>query len=86
MILNGNGKSTQVYVDEAHYLADPKVPVAMENLFIMMKVFRSLNCGVTSATQSIQDFFSARDEMRNYGEAVIDQSVQRLFYLCKKKK
>lgn len=79
LILNGNGKSTQVYVDEAHYLADPKVPVAMENLFIMMKVFRSLNCGVTSATQSIQDFFSARDEMRNYGEAVIDQSVQRLF-------
>lgn len=79
LILNGKGTSTQVYVDEAHYLADPKVPVAMENLFIMMKVFRSLNCGVTSATQSIQDFFSARDEMRNYGEAVIDQSVQRLF-------
>lgn len=79
LILNGNGKSTQVYVDEAHYLADPKVPVAMENLFIMMKVFRSLNCGVTSATQSIQDFFSAKDDMRNYGEAVIDQSVQRLY-------
>lgn len=79
LILNGNGKSTQVYVDEAHYLADPKVPVAMENLFIMMKVFRSLNCGVTSATQSIQDFFSAKDDLRNYGEAVIDQSVQRLY-------
>ena len=61
------------------YLADPKVPVAMENLYIMMKVFRSLNTGVTSATQSIQDFFSARDDLRNYGEAVIDQSVQRLF-------
>lgn len=79
IILNGNGESTQVYVDEAHYLADPKVPVAMENLFIMMKVFRSLNCGVTSATQSIQDFFSAKDDLRNYGEAVIDQSVQRLY-------
>lgn len=79
LILNGNGKSTQVYVDEAHYLADPNVPVAMENLFIMMKVFRSLNCGVTSATQSITDFFSAKDSMRNYGEAVIDQSVQRLY-------
>ncbi|WP_436894447.1 VirB4 family type IV secretion system protein [Staphylococcus gallinarum] len=79
LILNGDGESTQVYVDEAHYLADPKVPVAMENLFIMMKVFRSLNCGVTSATQSIQDFFSAKDDLRNYGEAVIDQSVQRLY-------
>ncbi|WP_145426243.1 VirB4 family type IV secretion system protein [Staphylococcus haemolyticus] len=79
LILNGNGRPTQVYVDEAHYLADPKVPVAMENLYIMMKVFRSLNTGVTSATQSIQDFFSARDDLRNYGEAVIDQSVQRLF-------
>lgn len=79
IILNGNGKSTQVYVDEAHYIADPDVPIAMKNLFIMMKVFRSLNCGVTPATQSISDFLSAEDKKRNYGEAVIDQSIQRIF-------
>lgn len=79
MILNGNGKATQVYVDEAHYIADPDVPIAMKNLFIMMKVFRSLNTGVTPATQSITDFLSAEDKKRNYGEAVIDQAVQRLF-------
>lgn len=79
IILNGNGKATQVYVDEAHYIADPDVPIAMKNLFIMMKVFRSLNCGVTPATQSISDFLSAEDNKRNYGEAVIDQSIQRIF-------
>ncbi|MDW4404349.1 DUF87 domain-containing protein [Staphylococcus saprophyticus] len=79
IILNGDGRSTQVYVDEAHYIADPDVPIAMKNLFIMMKVFRSLNTGVTPATQSITDFLSAEDKKRNYGEAVIDQAVQRLF-------
>ncbi|WP_436941632.1 VirB4 family type IV secretion system protein [Staphylococcus succinus] len=79
LILNGERNKTQVYVDEAHYIADPDVPIAMKNLFIMMKVFRSLNCGVTPATQSISDFLSAEEKGRNYGEAVIDQSIQRIF-------
>ncbi|PKE73660.1 TrsE, partial [Macrococcoides caseolyticum] len=79
IILNGDGTPTQVYVDEAHYIANPDVPLAMKSLFIMMKVFRSMNTGVTSATQSITDFLSAEEKNRNYGEAVIDQSVQRVF-------
>lgn len=79
IILNGDGSPTQVYVDEAHYIANPDVPLAMKSLFIMMKVFRSMNTGVTSATQSITDFLSAEEKNRNYGEAVIDQSVQRVF-------
>ncbi|MBU8732518.1 DUF87 domain-containing protein [Cytobacillus oceanisediminis] len=78
-IMNGDGRVTQLYIDEAHVIADPKVPLAMQYVFFMMKVLRSFNCGVTPATQSIKDFLSAADEKRNYGEAVINQSVQRLY-------
>lgn len=78
-ILNGDKKPTQVYIDEAHLIADPKVVVAMEYLYEMMKVVRSFNCGITPATQSITDFLSAKTEYRNYGEAVIFQSVQQIY-------
>lgn len=78
-ILNGDGHPTQVYIDEAHVIADPKVPLAMRYVFFMMKVLRSFNCGITAATQSIKDFLSAKDDKRNYGEAVITQSVQKLY-------
>lgn len=77
-IMNGDLKPTQLYIDEAHIIADPKVTVAMEYLYEMMKVVRSFNCGITSATQQIQDFLSAKDENRNYGDAVISLSVQQL--------
>ncbi|HZH61507.1 MAG TPA: DUF87 domain-containing protein [Metabacillus sp.] len=79
-IINGDGNPTEFYIDEAHIIADPKVPLAMQYVYFMMKVLRSFNCAVTPATQSIKDFLSAKDEKRNYGEAVINQSVQR-FYL-----
>lgn len=78
-ILNGDRHPTQVYIDEAHIIADPKVPLAMEYVYFMMKVLRSFNCGVTPATQSIKDFLSAKDDKRNYGEAVISQAIQRLY-------
>jgi TraG P-loop domain len=78
-IMNGDGRLTQFYIDEAHVIADPKVPLAMQYVYFMMKVLRSFNCGVTPATQSIKDFLSAKDDKRNYGEAVINQSVQRLY-------
>lgn len=78
-ILNGDKSATQVYIDEAHIIADPKVPVAMEYVYFMMKVLRSFNCGITAATQSITDFLSAKSDKRNYGEAVISQALQRLY-------
>lgn len=78
-ILNGDRHPTQVYIDEAHIIADPKVPLAMDYVHFMMKVLRSFNCGVTAATQSIKDFLSAKDDKRNYGEAVISQAIQRLY-------
>lgn len=78
-VLNGDRQPTQFYIDECHLLADPKVPLAMNDLYVMMKLFRSFNCGITPATQSIKDFLSAKDESRNYGEAVIINAVQRLY-------
>ncbi|PEB42284.1 VirB4 family type IV secretion system protein [Bacillus pseudomycoides] len=84
-ILNGDGKRTKLYIDEAHIIADPKVVVAMEYLFELMKVVRSFNCGVAVATQSISDFLSAKTEHRNYGEAVLDQAIQ-MFILPMKRK
>ena len=77
-IMNGDKRSTQLYIDEAHIIADPRVTVAMEYLYEMMKVVRSFNCGITTATQQITDFLSAKDENRNYGDAVISLSVQQL--------
>ncbi|MGM1023754.1 MAG: VirB4 family type IV secretion system protein [Bacillota bacterium] len=78
-IINGDGTDTEFVIDEAHVIADPKVPLAMEQLFFAMKVLRSFACGVTPASQSIKDFLSATDGIRNYGESVINQATQRLY-------
>ena len=77
--INGNGEDARYIFDETHVIADPKIPTAMEQLFFMMKVLRSFNVGVTTATQSVKDYLSAKDESRNYGEAIISQSVQRYY-------
>lgn len=77
--INGNGEDMQVVFDECHVIADPKIPLAMQQLYFMLKVLRSFNVGVSTATQSIKDFLSAKDDKRNYGEAVINQSVQRMY-------
>ncbi|TCP24448.1 uncharacterized protein DUF87 [Scopulibacillus darangshiensis] len=84
-ILNGDKAKTQLYIDEAHIIADPKVTVAMEFLYEMMKVVRSFNCGITTATQQIQDFMSAKDANRNYGDAVIALSMQQIILPMQKK-
>lgn len=69
----------QIYVDEAHILADPKNPMAMEFLASMYKLIRSFKGGVTAATQQVGDFLSAVDGSKNYGEAVILNSVTKLY-------
>lgn len=69
----------QIYVDEAHILANPKNPLAMKFLADMYKLLRSFNSGVTSATQQVGDFLSAVEGTRNYGEAVILNSVSKLY-------
>jgi type IV secretory pathway VirB4 component len=69
----------QIYVDEAHILADPRNPLAMKFLSDMYKLLRSFNSGVTSATQQVGDFLSAIEGTRNYGEAIILNSVSKLY-------
>ncbi|WP_430510709.1 VirB4 family type IV secretion system protein [Gottfriedia solisilvae] len=78
-IMSGDLSPIDVYIDEAHVLADPKVPLAMQYVYYMEKVLRSFNCGITVASQSVKDLLSAKDDKRNYGEAVISQSIQRLY-------
>lgn len=78
-VMENRDKDTNIYIDEAHIIADPKVPLAMSYVHYMMKVLRSFNTGIVTATQSIKDFLSARDDYRNYGEAVVTQSIQRLY-------
>ncbi len=72
-------KIHQIFVDEAHILSDPKNPMAMEFLASMYKLIRSFAGGVTSATQQVGDFLSAVEGSRNYGEAVILNSVTKLY-------
>lgn len=84
-VINGDLRATKIYIDEAHIIADPKVVMAMEYLFELMKIVRSFDCGVDISTQSISDFLSARDDKRNYGEAVIDQAVQMVLLPMKAK-
>ena len=69
----------QIYVDEAHIIADPRNPLAMKFLADMYKLLRSFNAGVTSATQQVGDFLSAVEGTRNYGEAIILNSVSKLY-------
>lgn len=78
-VMENRDQDTNIYIDEAHIIADPKVPLAMKYVHYMMKVLRSFDAGIITATQSIKDYLSARDEHRNYGEAVITQSIQRLY-------
>ncbi|MDZ3956292.1 hypothetical protein U0X36_26120 [Bacillus thuringiensis] len=69
----------QVFVDEAHIISDPRNPLAMEFLSNMYKLVRSFKGGVTSATQQIGDFLSAQEGSKNHGEAVILNSVTKLY-------
>lgn len=78
-VMKNREQDTNIFIDEAHIVADPKVPLAMSYVHYMMKVLRSFNTGIVTASQSIKDFLSAKDEYRNYGEAVITQSIQRLY-------
>lgn len=72
-------KVNQIYVDEAHILSDPRNPLAMQFLSSMYKLIRSFRGGVTSATQQVGDFLSAIEGSKNYGEAVILNSVTKLY-------
>jgi type IV secretory pathway VirB4 component len=68
----------RLYVDEAHVLADPDNPRAMKFLYQIYKRIRKYHGGCTVATQQISDFLSAIEGARNYGKAIIGNSISKL--------
>ncbi|MEH7590164.1 hypothetical protein V7247_25820 [Priestia megaterium] len=68
----------RLYVDEAHIMADPNNPRAMKFLFQIYKRIRKYKGGATVATQQISDYLSAIEGNRNYGKAIIANSICRM--------
>lgn len=76
---------TWLNVDEAHTIADPDNPRAMKFLYQIYKRIRKYGGGATVATQQIADFLSAQEGHRNYGQAIIGNSISQLILPLKEK-
>ncbi|MCI2254230.1 hypothetical protein L2D08_07625 [Domibacillus sp. PGB-M46] len=76
---------TWLNVDEAHTIADPDNPRAMKFLYQIYKRIRKYDGGATVATQQIADFLSAQEGHRNYGQAIIGNSISQLILPLKEK-
>lgn len=68
----------RLYVDEAHIMADENNPRAMKFLYQIYKRIRKYKGGATVATQQISDYLSAIEGNRNYGKAIIANSICRM--------
>lgn len=68
----------RLYVDEAHIMADPNNPRAMKFLYQIYKRIRKYKGGATVATQQIADYLTAIEGNRNYGKAIIANSLCRM--------
>lgn len=84
-ITSNNEKFTWLNVDEAHTIADPDNPRAMKFLFQIYKRIRKYHGGALVATQQIADFLSAQEGHRNYGQAIIGNSISQLILPLKDK-
>ena len=67
-----------VVADESYLLLDPKVPQGMEFLRNFSKRARKYNCSLVVITQSIIDFLA--DSIRQYGQALFDNSTYKMFF------
>jgi len=76
---------TWLVVDEAHSIASPDNPRAMKFLYQIFKRIRKYNGGATVATQQIADYLSAQEGHRNYGQAIIGNSISQLILPLKEK-
>lgn len=84
-ITQKSDKFTWLNVDEAHTIADPDNPRAMKFLYQIYKRIRKYSGGATVATQQIADFLSAQEGHRNYGQAIIGNSISQLILPLKDK-
>ena len=78
-------KFTWLVIDEAHTIADPDNPRAMKFVYQIYKRIRKYSGGCTVATQQIADFLSAQEGHRNYGQAIIGNSISQLILPLKEK-
>lgn len=67
-----------LFLDEVHVLADPNTPQSMELVYQIYKRIRKYGGGAWSATQQVEDFLNATDGQRNYGGAVIENSLMKM--------
>lgn len=77
-ITSSNHSFTWLYVDEAHKIASPDNARAMKFLYQIYKRIRKYNGGCVVATQAIADYLSAVEGSRNYGQAIIGNSISQL--------
>lgn len=84
-ITGDTSRFTWLIADEAHTLADPDNPRAMKFLYQIYKRIRKYFGGATVATQQIADFLSAVEGHRNYGQAIIGNSISQLILPLKEK-
>lgn len=73
-----------VVADESYLLLDPKVPQGLEFLRNFSKRARKYNCSLVVITQSIIDFLT--DSIKQYGQALFDNSTYKLFFRNGRKK
>lgn len=68
-----------LYVDEAWKLADPDNPQTLKFMFQLAKRIRKYGGYLTTITQNVEDFFSAKSDSKNYGQAIFDNAFFKLF-------
>lgn len=67
-----------VVADESYLLLDTKVPQGAEFLRNFSKRARKYNCSLVVITQSIVDFLA--ENIKQYGQALFDNSTYKLFF------
>lgn len=84
-ITSSSERFTWLNIDECHTIADPDNPRAMKFVYQIYKRIRKYHGGCTVATQQIADFLSAQEGHRNYGQAIIGNSISQLILPLKGK-
>ncbi|MCI0767293.1 protein TrsE [Bacillus sp. TL12] len=77
-ITKTKGRKT-LFLDELHVFADPHNPQSMEFIYQIWKRIRKYGGSVWGATQQVEELLRASDGKKNYGGAVIENSLMKMF-------
>jgi len=78
MAFRNREEKCYVVCDEAYLLIDKKVPQALEFMRNFSKRCRKYQCGLITISQNILDFLA--DEIKQYGQAILDNSTYKFFF------